>query len=1027
MGVANRFPRGSEWRRWDLHVHSPYSSLNSEFGPDFEAYAIRLLEAAAANGIAAIGVTDYYTVEGYRHLRSLLADGEWLARLDPKVREHAGQLLVLANVELRGFVIGGGDWQDSRVNYHVLFGDDLSADDIETHFLSLLRFTSANAPARTSERMAVSRANLETLGERLKGEHAEFANAPAVKVGMSQAVVSHEEAMAVLIEDRSRFDGKYLLVAPIDEDLSTLRWDNQGHLTRKNFIQLADMIDSANPSTRDFALGHKHSGVEEYLQEFVTRKPCIHGSDAHSYDRLFEPDERRYNWIKADPTWLGLTMLLAEPDERVFIGEYPPQLAAFDRRAANTITNVRVGRTSTAHTTERWFETDLPLNPGLCAVIGNRGSGKSALAEIIALVGDTDRVDAFSFLTEARFRDSRAGKAAQFQASLTWGDASVQGPRRLSDDPNSTSVERVRYIGQGFLEEVCNEMDEGENSRFYLELQQVIFSHVQTGQRQGRRTLADLISYLGSGIEQTIASQQDEIHQANLRIIEITHRLTDAHRSRLEAALGEQERRLAAHDAAKPQEVAPPTAASVTEIEKTANDEANRLRADLEKAQSDLRAAQAEDARLIARHGAANRLIDRIGSAAATVRGVLDEGAADARLAGIDLATLVELRVNLAPLESILREIEGRRAALAADLDQTGTGLAGRIRTQQQRQAELEKLLSEPLRRYQEYERNLATWGAARSAIVGSESDPTSIDGIKAELTALDGLPAELDQWRAKRRAATLAIHGAKRRLRDQYAELHHPVSEFLVSSSVAASDAFRLQFEAQVVEAGFADRFLAMINQRRVGPFAGVDEGRRSLAARMSRVDWSSADELVDFVDSLEPLLTDGGSQSLAAQLVQGFEASDLLDYIYGLTYVSPTYKLTWDGRSVTELSPGERGNLLLIFYLLVDRETIPLVIDQPEENLDNQTVFRTLVPCMRDARLRRQVIVVTHNPNLAVVCDADQVIYADMRKDAANAVTYVSGAIENEVLRGHLVDVLEGTRPAFDHRAATYLLPSR
>jgi len=128
-------------------------------------------------------------------------------------------------------------------------------------------------------------------------------------------------------------------------------------------------------------------------------------------------------------------------------------------------------------------------------------------------------------------------------------------------------------------------------------------------------------------------------------------------------------------------------------------------------------------------------------------------------------------------------------------------------------------------------------------------------------------------------------------------------------------------------------------------------------------------------------------------------------------------------DQKALEQLSPGERGNLLLIFYLLVDRENIPLVIDQPEENLDNQTVYKILVPCIKDAKKRRQIVMVTHNPNLAVVCDAEQVIYSEIAKDKGNEVTYISGSIEDPVMNKKIIDVLEGTRPAFDKRDAKYL----
>ena len=68
-----------------------------------------------------------------------------------------------------------------------------------------------------------------------------------------------------------------------------------------------------------------------------------------------------------------------------------------------------------------------------------------------------------------------------------------------------------------------------------------------------------------------------------------------------------------------------------------------------------------------------------------------------------------------------------------------------------------------------------------------------------------------------------------------------------------------------------------------------------------------------------------------------------------------------------------------------------------------------------------KRQVIIVTHNPNIAVACDAEQIVYCEMDKER-NQIRYVSGAIENPTIRNHVVDVLEGTMPAFDLRRLKY-----
>jgi len=88
----------------------------------------------------------------------------------------------------------------------------------------------------------------------------------------------------------------------------------------------------------------------------------------------------------------------------------------------------------------------------------------------------------------------------------------------------------------------------------------------------------------------------------------------------------------------------------------------------------------------------------------------------------------------------------------------------------------------------------------------------------------------------------------------------------------------------------------------------------------------------------------------------------------------------------------------------------------------LDNETVYTTLVPCVKEARNKRQVLLVTHNPNLAVVCDADQIIHASIDKSKGNHIKYTTGAIEEKKINSLLVDVLEGTRPAFDSREAKY-----
>ncbi len=268
----------------------------------------------------------------------------------------------------------------------------------------------------------------------------------------------------------------------------------------------------------------------------------------------------------------------------------------------------------------------------------------------------------------------------------------------------------------------------------------------------------------------------------------------------------------------------------------------------------------------------------------------------------------------------------------------------------------------------------------------------------------------------------------AKLRLLEKYRSLYAPVQEFIDRHPVAQQQS-TLEFSASIAIDGFVDGLLNMIHQGRRGSFQGEREGRDLLESLLAVADVSTSEGIEAFLAEIENHLTrdrrgggDNGPVRLEDQLRQGWAPLDVHNYVYGLGYLVPRFELLWQGKPISQLSPGERGNLLLIFYLLIDKRVVPLIIDQPEENLDNHTIATALVPALKYAKERRQIVIVTHNPNLAVVCDAEQIIHARIDKTAGNRVIYSSGGIEDPSVAQLVVDVLEGTKPAFDTRDAKY-----
>ena len=122
---------------------------------------------------------------------------------------------------------------------------------------------------------------------------------------------------------------------------------------------------------------------------------------------------------------------------------------------------------------------------------------------------------------------------------------------------------------------------------------------------------------------------------------------------------------------------------------------------------------------------------------------------------------------------------------------------------------------------------------------------------------------------------------------------------------------------------------------------------------------------------------------------------------------------------RDFAKLSLGQKQSVLLALMLSADSDK-PLIIDQPEDNLDGEFIYTTLVPVLRRAKERRQVIIVTHNPNVAVLGDAEQIVVMKAMNDRGEIVT--RGSIDNPATRDAACAILEGAREAFLRRAKIY-----
>ena len=157
-----------------------------------------------------------------------------------------------------------------------------------------------------------------------------------------------------------------------------------------------------------------------------------------------------------------------------------------------------------------------------------------------------------------------------------------------------------------------------------------------------------------------------------------------------------------------------------------------------------------------------------------------------------------------------------------------------------------------------------------------------------------------------------------------------------------------------------------------------------------------------------------------------------DVTEWLFEVEHVRLSYGLKYNGVELQKLSPGTKGIVLLILYLGMDEgDTRPLIVDQPDENLDNESIYELLSSYFRGAKKRRQVLLITHNPNLVVNTDSEQVIVASAtpREGGFPRIRYETGSLESDIpkgqsIRDHVCRILEGGVLAFQKQERRYSL---
>jgi ABC-type dipeptide/oligopeptide/nickel transport system ATPase component len=971
--MKNYYPKGSEWNKWDMHIHTPASILSNGYSDDWDLYVQTLFKTAIKENIVAIGITDYYFIDGYKKIRKEYLSNEFKLQeifAEDEI-EKIKNIFVFPNIEFRINKLVIGKEKDlkwnKKVNYHVLFSDEITPEDIEENFLNRLQFENEGVGEGASQKLALTKRNLQELGERLIKEQPEFNSHIPIQVGMLCASVDDTEIVNLLASQKSKFKGKYLLALPADEDLSSVSWTSQGHLSRKVLFQKSHIVFSSNPGTIEFSLGQRHESVEKFKEEFGKPKPCLWGSDAHSLDKLFKPDEDRYSWIKSNPTFEGLKQVVFEPEDRVKIQLNIPE----KKTPYLVIDKIRyIDNTHNKTFQPNWIE----LNQNLNTIIGGKSSGKSLLLFHIAKAIDKEQVSEKTRLIQISDYDDFISKNP-FDMEVIWksGDKDLLSTEEKSDS-------QITFIPQLYINHLAEE--------------------------NGEQQLTDLIDSIlkqNSNYKIFIEQKNLEIQECKTNIYNaIDERLIHYHTfNKLKAdknAIGNKEK-------------------ITTEI-KRLNKEIEKLKKESGFNEEQIKEFKklTNSTNTISRYKSEfERSIESLNNYSNFVIAQLDSFKTNTERKLLDFKTnLLEEFLVIKTNAYVLSNLFENKEVFLKEINQLTVKLQLKLEKYNLRLQDLESMIKP----FQQKVKNQELLVKLDKALKEQFSKLTQIEKINKEITGVI----------EKGKEARNDIFTNYEKLYDCYKD---------INSELKKTEYYQIDKEIKL-ESNLT------FDCNRFEKFTNLFDNRARLNSYFVRIFDDENEFIYDEITHLQTInkifneLKTGENQDIKLKSNVNIE-----DLFYKLLddYFKINYKIIYKGDNILQMSPGKRGLVLLQLILHISNASHPILIDQPEDNLDNRTIYDELKQFVKNKKCERQIIIVTHNANLVVSADAENIIVANQSgqqvgKDKKEYVfEYISGALENTFIdeqkkgilfkygiKEHVCDILEGGKEAFQKREMKY-----
>lgn len=920
--------KGSEWRKWDIHIHSPYThgTTNKYGDTTIDEFCNKILE----NEIACIGLTNYFyiTEQEFDAVNSRLM----------------GKCLVIPNFEFR---VSDKNNKGDHINVHILFDPEIGINKI-----------------------------LKVIGRvKIHNRSDKFCNIDDInELGIDAVSVDFEILYAELSKTFRPIDD-FIIICPytgyggFKNDAKPRNCE-----TEIKFDRYSHIIFGSKTFLNHF-LNNREYTINENKYIIKNRKTILECSDAHSQDMVNE----KYTWIKADPSFEGLKQVIFEPEQRAKIQKEKPDFKE-DKLIIEKVKFISENKTFT--------NKEIYLNDNLNVIIGGKSSGKSIMLYSIAktLLPDDSilRNDDNSEKYDLKHIDP------EFNFEVTSKLGISQKMFRPVED--NSIIPEIKYIPQNYLVKLA----EAEITKKGKSLNKLVRDLIN----EDFDSKSNYDDFIGT-VKQNDSNRNRIIDNYFNLIDEIKTLETDL---RTKSSKDVLEKNIVANSE-KVDDLNKKAGLTIEELQ-----EYKKIQERIEKNNSEIQVWK-NDFNLFKLHISG---IQKLSSEILSKKNEL-----------ISEIQNISIRENYTHELLFIDEFSLKISSLEND---TATGINGEGK---------QVLIGKNI--FTEIGSNLAL---AKNELVEAIKPFQQNEELKKQIDELNNSIANDKKLLTDIVILTKAIGEKKKtllELKEELFILYHSnytvylniIEKLKVRTEQLENDGLKIEGIAQFNFPKFYKKIIDISDGRSASylNYTILDKKRKAtFSFEFSEIQAQTQKIFEDILD--DKFVT-----------TSRFSKKDIIKILLD-DYFFDFWKITYKADRLGEMSTGKASFVILMLIIGLSQSKAPILIDQPEDNLDNRSITSDLVNYLKYKKLERQIIIVTHNANIVVNSDAENIIVANQRGQNDIETTseyrfdYINGAIENSFdkidketdllvsmgIREHIADIVEGGKDAFKQRELKY-----